>query len=710
MPLRAHYKQEPDMNREQAEKLLAAMIFDDLDEPSKAELLAYLQTDDELRDRLTDLRMTVKLTSDAVNDGPEPVLSGRRLKQLKRLAKTHKIAARIFTMRRLMSVAAVMAFGVVLVGLLTPALNKSNNQSRKVAWEMEQRLRSLSETLESSPEVGEPRTPDYSAVPRRPASQRVARGRGDMGGYGGMAGMGDESVRNGALAAGGGIYSDSMNGLSAVQPGQASAPPSTMGRKQNAPRQFSLTAKAEEEQVAQIMSEMNGRHDMRQLATEPTTAVVSDSAPARSSDGFRDELRFRGGFSAAGSTPSGPEGMIQSYGWSGTLTPEKSAALARAPTEVDSLVSSDRKTGEALEFSVGNGADAGGKVPVLGDKPLVGQIFSESDSDVKQYAGKEISEVRKQAEAPSSVAPVQVQTVSPVPGIQPTDQVVILDVEKAGVPYSDELTYPKNWRELLAEQKTGISLATDGDGIPSPSHFQVVPVNPWVMTDRDALSTFALDVDTASYALCRRYIRSGTLPPIGAVRMEEFINAFDYAYPQRDGATFAVYAEGAPSPFAPEGQDLTLLKIAVKARTVGRDQRRPAHIVFGSGGPAAPGPGGPESTGKQALGGGPRLPDYLCQRSKAAFRDGLRPAAGRDPPDHRRHSAGGSHESHGGARARICHCPKGLCRRTDQSGGALLGWRGQRRRNRGAGRAPESRRGPQAGDHAHLLGRRVRSV
>jgi Ca-activated chloride channel family protein len=120
----------------------------------------------------------------------------------------------------------------------------------------------------------------------------------------------------------------------------------------------------------------------------------------------------------------------------------------------------------------------------------------------------------------------------------------------------------------------------DSDTLPAASRFKVVPVNPWVMTERDALSTFALDVDTASYALCRRYIRSGYLPPIGAVRMEEFVNAFDYAYPQRNDATFSVYADGAPSPFAPAGQDVTLLKIAVKARTVGRDQRRPAHLVF----------------------------------------------------------------------------------------------------------------------------------
>jgi Ca-activated chloride channel family protein len=77
-------------------------------------------------------------------------------------------------------------------------------------------------------------------------------------------------------------------------------------------------------------------------------------------------------------------------------------------------------------------------------------------------------------------------------------------------------------------------------GPPASSYFKVTPVNPWVLTEKDALSTFALNVDTASYAVCRRYISSGMLPPIGAVRMEEFVNAFDYAYPQRSDWTFGV--------------------------------------------------------------------------------------------------------------------------------------------------------------------------
>ena len=75
------------MQREEAEKLLAVMVFDELDEASKAELLAYLQTDDELRERLADLRMAVKVAGDALHSGPEPVLDAQHLKRLEKLAR-----------------------------------------------------------------------------------------------------------------------------------------------------------------------------------------------------------------------------------------------------------------------------------------------------------------------------------------------------------------------------------------------------------------------------------------------------------------------------------------------------------------------------------------------------------------------------------------------------------------------------------------------
>src|SRR5262245_1087661 len=69
--------------------------------------------------------------------------------------------------------------------------------------------------------------------------------------------------------------------------------------------------------------------------------------------------------------------------------------------------------------------------------------------------------------------------------------------------------------------------------------------------ERDAtdqqMSTFALDVDTASYGYARRAIQEGRWPEPGQVRIEEFVNAFrqDYAEPDDDG--FAVHVDGARS-------------------------------------------------------------------------------------------------------------------------------------------------------------------
>lgn len=130
---------------------------------------------------------------------------------------------------------------------------------------------------------------------------------------------------------------------------------------------------------------------------------------------------------------------------------------------------------------------------------------------------------------------------------------------------------------LLAEQANN-ETSDPTFTLPPSSQYPITPVNPFVMTTQDHLSTFAIDVDTASYTLARRFIRNGYRPPVGSVRSEEFINAFDYNHPTQSKRTFAVHAAAAaPSPF---GQNLTLIKVGVKARVVGRDGRKPAHLTL----------------------------------------------------------------------------------------------------------------------------------
>ena len=103
--------------------------------------------------------------------------------------------------------------------------------------------------------------------------------------------------------------------------------------------------------------------------------------------------------------------------------------------------------------------------------------------------------------------------------------------------------------------------------------------NPFVWTATDSLSTFAVDVDTASYTLARKYLQDGFLPEKAQIRTEEFVNAFpaDVAAPSE--GTFAVASELAPDLFAASG-DRWLLRVALRGKDVPRAQRQPLRLTF----------------------------------------------------------------------------------------------------------------------------------
>ncbi len=94
----------------------------------------------------------------------------------------------------------------------------------------------------------------------------------------------------------------------------------------------------------------------------------------------------------------------------------------------------------------------------------------------------------------------------------------------------------------------------------------------------EGLSTFSIDVDTASYANCRRFLNAGQLPPPAAVRLEEFVNAFRYSYPEPDGdAPFSATAEVASCPWAPTHR---LVRIGLKGKSIDMRHRPAANLVF----------------------------------------------------------------------------------------------------------------------------------
>ena len=120
-------------------------------------------------------------------------------------------------------------------------------------------------------------------------------------------------------------------------------------------------------------------------------------------------------------------------------------------------------------------------------------------------------------------------------------------------------------RVALAEPSTGESYHDWGK-------------NPWVDASKDHLSTFAADVDTASYTIMRRKLNEGILPPSAAIRVEEYVNYFRYAFPDPEpGSPFAVIMDAAPSPLAPEH---LILRVGVGTKAKPADAHKPMRLVF----------------------------------------------------------------------------------------------------------------------------------
>lgn len=109
--------------------------------------------------------------------------------------------------------------------------------------------------------------------------------------------------------------------------------------------------------------------------------------------------------------------------------------------------------------------------------------------------------------------------------------------------------------------------------------FPEAPVNPVKRVAEEPVSTFSVDVDTASYAIVRRALNAGRLPPRNGVRIEEMINYFPYAYPLPESQTqpFLPTVTVVPSPWNPGRQ---LVHVAIKGYALSAAERPRANLVF----------------------------------------------------------------------------------------------------------------------------------
>jgi Ca-activated chloride channel family protein len=132
------------------------------------------------------------------------------------------------------------------------------------------------------------------------------------------------------------------------------------------------------------------------------------------------------------------------------------------------------------------------------------------------------------------------------------------------------------YEKRAAIAQTQEAVLVPGGGF-NTAAFDSLPENPFLAVKENPLSTFSIDVDTASYSIVRRMLHEGNLPPKGAVRIEELLNYFKYDYPEpREGEPFSVNLDSANCPWAPGHR---LVRVGLKGRAI-PTERMASNLVF----------------------------------------------------------------------------------------------------------------------------------
>ncbi|MCP4197215.1 MAG: DUF3520 domain-containing protein [Proteobacteria bacterium] len=110
--------------------------------------------------------------------------------------------------------------------------------------------------------------------------------------------------------------------------------------------------------------------------------------------------------------------------------------------------------------------------------------------------------------------------------------------------------------------------------------YDYVGTNPFIVAAHDPFSTFAADVDTASYDIFRRDVNNGYLPMKESVRLEDYVNYFTYAYPAPSAHAehpFTISLAGGPDIF---GNGTSLLRVGIQGELPPPIEKKPANLVF----------------------------------------------------------------------------------------------------------------------------------
>jgi len=125
---------------------------------------------------------------------------------------------------------------------------------------------------------------------------------------------------------------------------------------------------------------------------------------------------------------------------------------------------------------------------------------------------------------------------------------------------------------------TQFSYDNNDEEEPNREGYDKITENGFLSTKQNPLSTFSIDVDAASYSNIRRILNAGTLPPAGAVRIEEMINYFKYNYPQpTNNLPFTINTEQSICPWNHQHQ---LVLVGLQGKKIEEENLPPTSLTF----------------------------------------------------------------------------------------------------------------------------------
>ncbi len=292
-----------------------------------------------------------------------------------------------------------------------------------------------------------------------------------------------------------------------------------------------------------------GRQDWR-------TQKSGDEAPSK--DGEKGNSTGKG-YDADGAQPAG--GGVP-------LVPTGSDRL-----DVDKELSAGGKPGAAGPRPAGS---KGGSSEVDGLATLTEEAVTgpQSNVDPAQQQGA-VASLAKGEPAGEKGRPVEQKGNAATTKLMVTPRIIVQEEQAQLARVEGEAKFRESERKPAEEN---FRYGREAQRESNAEGYVVLPELPFVVTAENPLSTFGIDVDTASYANIRRFLRQGQLPPAGAVRLEEMLNYFTYEDPTpTDDKPFAVHVETGACPWTPGHQ---LVRVALRGRDVDRDKRPHSNLVF----------------------------------------------------------------------------------------------------------------------------------